>query len=289
MIVGFAAGGATDVCTRIAAQWLGDKLGHPFVVENRTGAGSNIAAQSAIAAQGDGYTLLASTASNAVNATYYASLPFNILNDTVPIGGLVSYPLILVVSPALPIKNVAEFIAYVKANPAGFNIGSFGAGTSSHLTSELFKSMTGTTMTHIPYRGEAAALPDIVGGQVQAMFCTPTAGIPLIKADKIRAVGVSTAKRFEGLPDVPTVSETVTGFEASSWIGLSAPKATPAAIIEKLNQTMNAGLADAGVRARYAELGVSPMPMSSADYGALMASEIEKWGKVVRLANIKAE
>lgn len=289
VIVGFAAGGATDVCTRIAVEWLGQKLGHPFVVENRTGAGSNIAAQTAIAAQADGYTLLASTASNAVNASYYANLPFNIVNDTTPIGGVVSYPLILVINPALPIQNVADFIAYAKANAGKVNVGSFGSGTSSHLTSELFKTMTGVSLTHIPYRGEAAALPDIMAGQVQGMFCTPSAGLPLIRDGKIRAIGVSTAKRFEGLPDVSSIGDTVAGFAASSWIGLSGPKGLPAAIVEKVNAALNAGLADASVTGRYTELGVTPMPLSAAAYGKLMADEVEKWGKVVRAANIKAD
>ncbi|BAT58472.1 tripartite tricarboxylate transporter family receptor [Variibacter gotjawalensis] len=289
VMVGFAAGGATDVCTRIAVEWLGQKLGQPFVVENRTGAGSNIAAQAAIASQGDGYTLLASTASNAVNATYYPNLPFNIVNDTVPIGGVVSYPLILVISPSLPVKTIAEFIAYTKANPGKVNIGSFGSGTSSHLTGELFKTMTGVAYTHIPYRGEAAALPDIIAGQVQGMFCTPSAGLPLIRDGKIRAIGVSTAKRFESLPDVPPIGDTVQGFDASSWVGLSAPKGTPAAIVERVNQALVAGLEDASLKSRYGELGVAPMPMAPAAYGKLMADEVEKWGKVVKLAGIKAE
>jgi tripartite-type tricarboxylate transporter receptor subunit TctC len=289
LVVGFPPGGATDVVARIMGQRLSERLGHPLVVENRPGGGSNVAAQAVINSPPDGHTLLVATGSNAVNATFYESLPFNFVRDIEPVAGMVRYPLILVVNPTLPAKTVAEFIAYAKTDAGKISMASFGTGTSSHLSWELFKTMTGINLVHVPYRGEAPALTDIIGGQVQAMFCTPPGSIEHIKAGKVRALAVTSAARWEGMPDVPPVSDVVSGYESSSWSGVAAPRGTRREIIDLLNREINAGLASPSIKTRLAELGTTPMLVTPAGFGELLVAETEKWGKVVKFAGLKPE
>jgi tripartite-type tricarboxylate transporter receptor subunit TctC len=289
LIVGFAPGGVTDIVARIMGQWLSVRLGQQVIIENRTGGGSNIAAQAAINSPADGYTLLMATGSNAVNATFYDTLPFNFLRDIAPVAGLVSYPLVMVVNPSVPAQSVAEFVAYAKANPGKVIMASYGTGTTGHLASELFKAMAGVNMIHVPYRGEAPALTDMIGGQVQMMFATAPGSIEHIKSEKLRSLAVSTATRWEQLPNIPTISETVPGYEASSWSGIGVPKGAPLEIIEKLSREIDAGLANPSIKARLFEVGTTPMIFSPADFGKLMAEETEKWGKVVKLSGAKPD
>jgi tripartite-type tricarboxylate transporter receptor subunit TctC len=288
-IVPFPAGGPTDVIARIMGQWLSDHLGQQVVIENRGGAGGNIATQSVINAAPDGYTFLLVPTASAINATLYESLPYNFLKDTAPVAGLVRSPNVMEVNLAVPAKSVAEFIAYAKANPRRINMASPGVGTSVHLSGELFMVMAGVQLTHVPYRGSALALTDLMGGQVQVMFDVMPGSLPLIQAGKVRALAVTTRQRADALPDVPTVADTVPGYEASTWFGFAAPKGTPPEIIAKLNAVINAGLADPAMRARLAEVGSEPMPLSPDAFGALVAAETEKWAKVVKAAGLKAE
>jgi tripartite-type tricarboxylate transporter receptor subunit TctC len=289
IIVGFAAGGPADIVARLIAQWLSERLGQPFVVENRTGAATNIAAEAVARSPPDGYTLLFVTSANAVNTTLYEKLSFNLSRDIVPVASLIRAPSVLEVNPSVPAKTVPEFIAYAKANPGKLTMASSGIGTASHLFGELFKFMTGVNMLHVPYRGAAPAVTDVVAGQVQVYFDPIPNSIGYIRAGKVRPLAITSATRSEALPDVPTVSESVPGYEASFWYGVGAPKATPAEIVEKLNKEVNAALADPKMKARFAELGATALPGPPADFGKLIAEETEKWGKVVKFANIKPE
>jgi tripartite-type tricarboxylate transporter receptor subunit TctC len=289
LIVGFAPGGATDIVARIMGQWLSERLGRQVIIENRTGASSNIAAQVAISSPADGYTLLVASGSNAVNATFYDALPFDFLRDTAAIAGLVSYPLVMVVNPSVPAGTVAEFIGYAKANPGKMVMASYGTGSTGHLAGELFKTMTGLSMIHVPYRGEALAITDMIGGQVQMMFATAPGSLEHIKSGRLRALAVGTATRWDRLPSVPTIGETVPGYEAISWAGVVAPKGTPPQVIERLSAEINAGLANPGIKARINEIGATPMIVGPAGFGKLIADETDKWGKVVRLSGAKPE
>ena len=288
-IVPFPPGGATDVVARIMAQWLSEHLGQQVVIENRGGAGGNIATQSVINAAPDGYTVLLVPTSSAINATLYESLPFNFLKDIAPVAGLVRSPNVMEVNPSVPAKTVAEFIALAKANPRKLNMASPGVGTAVHLSGELFMVMTGVQLTHVPYRGGAPALVDLMGGQVQVMFDVLPGSLAHIRAGDVRALAVTTGERADALPDVPTIADTVPGYQASTWFGFAAPKGTPPEIIARLNQAINAGLADPAIRARLAEVGSDPMPLSPAAFGALVAAETEKWAKVVKASGAKAE
>ena len=286
ILVGFAAGGNFDVIARLIGQWVSEQLGQPVIVENRPGASSNLATEAVIRAPADGYTLLLGGAVNTVNATLYEKLNFNFVTDVAPVAGLVRFPNVMTVSASFPAKTVPEFIAYAKANPNKINHGSSGNGTTQHLAGELFKMKTGVTFTHVPYRGAAPALTDLLGGQVQVLFEPLPASIPHIKSGALRALAVTTATRSDALPDVPTVGEFVSGYEASGWSGLCAPRNTPTEIIEMLNRVINAGLVDPKIKARFAELGATTLSGSSADFGNLISSEIDKWRNVIRAANI---
>ena len=289
IVVPFAPGGSTDIIARQMGLWLSERFGQPFVIENRPGAGSNIGTEAVVNAPPDGYTLLLVGASSAINVTLYEKLNFNFLRDITPVAGMISIPFIMAVNPSFPAKTVSELIAYAKVNPSKVNMGSGGNGTAGHLSGELFKMMAGVNMVHVPYRGEGPALTDMLGGQVQVMFATVPASIEFIRADKLRPLAVSTATRWQGLPDLPTVGDFVPGYETSAWQGIGAPKNTSAEIVEKLNKEVNAGLADPKMKARFAELGNAVIPGSPADFGKLIAEETEKWGKVIRAVNIKAE
>ncbi|HEY2229803.1 MAG TPA: tripartite tricarboxylate transporter substrate binding protein [Xanthobacteraceae bacterium] len=288
-VVPFLPGGPTDMVARIIGQWLSEHLGQQVVIENRGGAGGNIATQAVVNAPPDGYTILLVPTASAINATLYESLPYNFLRDIAPVAGLVRSPNVMEVSPSLPARNVAEFIAYAKANPRKINMASPGVGTSVHLAGELFMVMTGVQLTHVPYRGSAPALVDLMGGQVQVMFDVLPGSLPHIQAGEARALAVTTRTRAPTLPDVPTVADSVPGYEASTWFGVGAPKGTPPEIIARLNQVINAGLADPTTRARLAEVGSEPMPLSPEAFGTLVAAETEKWAKVVKAAGAKAE
>jgi tripartite-type tricarboxylate transporter receptor subunit TctC len=288
-IVGFAPGGATDLIARMMGQWLSERLGQSFVIENRPGAGSNIGTEAAVNAAADGYTLLLTAPANAVNATLYDKLNYNFLRDIAPVASISREPNVMVVNPATPAKSVPEFIAYAKANPGAINMASSGNGTSVHVAGELFKLMTGVRMQHVPYRGAAPAITDLLAGQVQVMFASMPSSIEYIRTGKLRALAVTTAARSPALPDLPTIGDDVAGFEASSVYGVGAPRKTPAEIVAKLNAEINAVLADPKAKARLAELGGTVLSGSPADFGKLLAEETEKWGQVVRAANIKAE
>ena len=289
ILVGFTAGGAFDIVARLMGQWLSDRLHQPFIVENRPGASTNIATEAAVLAPADGYTLLLGGATNAINATLYQKLNFNFIRDIAPVAGVVRLPNVMEVNPSFPAKTVPEFIAYANANPGRINMGSPGNGTSQHLSGELFKMMTGVDLVHVPYRGSAQSLGDLLGGQVQVSFDPLAAAIEYIRSGKLRALAVTTAARSEALPDLPTVGDFVPGYEASGWNGVCAPRNTPGEIIETLNKEINAGLADPKVKARLADLGVTTLAGSSTAFGKLIAEETEKWGKVVRATNIKLE
>jgi tripartite-type tricarboxylate transporter receptor subunit TctC len=288
LVVGFAAGGGTDIAARLTGQWLSDRLGKPFIVENRPGAGSSVAAEAVVNASPDGYTLLVAGTANAVNATLYDKLNFNFTRDFVPVAGILSSPLVMVVNPSFPATTVRDFIAYAKAHPGRINMASAGVGSATHMTGELFKMMTGLDMPHVPYRGVAPAIADLLGGQVQVIFADFSA-IEQIKAGKLRALGVTTAQRAQALPDVPTVGDFVPGYEASGWYGVVAPRSTPADIVDTLNREINTVLADPKLKARFADLGATTLAVSPADFRKLIAAETEKWGKVVRFAGIKPE
>jgi tripartite-type tricarboxylate transporter receptor subunit TctC len=289
IIVPFAPGGSTDITARLIGQWLSERLGQQFLTENRPGAGSNIGTEVVVNAPPDGYTLLLVGASSAINATLFEKLNFNFLRDITPIAGIISIPFVMAVGPSFPAKTASEFIAYAKGNPGKVSIASGGNGTAGHLSGELFKMMAGVNMVHVPYRGEAPALTDLLGGQVQVMFATMPASIEYIKAGKLRSLAVTTATRLDALPNVPTVGDLLPGYEASAWQGVGAPKNTPAEIIAKLNNEINTGLADPKLKVRLADLGGTVIAGSPADFGKLIADETEKWGKVIRAANIKPE
>jgi tripartite-type tricarboxylate transporter receptor subunit TctC len=289
IIVGFPPGGAYDIHARLIGQWLSERLGQPFIIENRPGAGSNIATEAAVRAPADGYTLLLVGPTQAMNVTIYDKLKFNFIRDITPVGGITRASQVMVVNPSSSAKTVPEFIAYAKANPGRVNYASSGNGTSNHVVGEMFKMMAGVNMLHVPYRGGSPALTDLLGGQVQVMFATMSSSIEYIRAGELRALAVTTATRSEALPDIPAVADFVPGYEASDWYGLVMPMNTPANIVEKLNKEINAALADPRIKARLADLGDAAMPMSPADLGKLIVQETEKWGKVIRAANIKAE
>ncbi len=288
-IVGYPPGGTTDILARIMSQWLSERLGQQFVVDNRPGAGNNIATEMVAKAQPDGYTVLLVNPANGINVTLYTKLNFNFLTDIAPVGGIIRVPNVMEVNPKVPAKTVAEFIAYAKANPGKIDMASSGSGTSVHLSGELFMSRTGIKMTHIPYTGAGPALTDLVAGQVQVMFDNMPSSIGHIRGGDLRALGVTTDKRSPALPDVPTIAETVPGYEASAWFGMGAPKGTPANVIAILNREINAALADAKMQARLAELGGAPMGGTPADFGKIMADETEKWAKVVKFSGAKVE
>jgi len=286
IIVGFAPAGGTDIMARLIAQWLSERLGQQFVIENRPGAGTNIGTEAAVRAPADGYTLLVATSVNAINATLYNKLNFNFIRDIAPVAGISRESHVMVVNPLVPTKTVPEFIAYAKANSGKISMASAGIGSGSHITGELFKMMTGVNLVHVPYRGLAPALSDLLGGQVQVTFASMPSSIEYIRAGKLRALAVTTATRSEVLPDVPTVGEFVPGYEASGWYGVGAPKGTPAEVIDKLNREINAALADPNMKARLADLGGTALAGSPADFGRHIADETEKWGRTL---NIKAD
>jgi tripartite-type tricarboxylate transporter receptor subunit TctC len=288
-IVGFAAGGGTDIVARLTGQWLSERLGQQFIIENRPGAGNNIGTEAVVNAAPDGYTILLANVSNAINAALYENLKFNFIRDIAPIAGIITVPATIVLHPSVPAKTVPEFIAYAKANPGKISMASSGIGGASHLAGELFKMMTGVNLVHIPYRGNGPALTDLLGGQVQVMFVSTPSSIEYIRSGKLRALAVTTATRFPTLSEIPTVDDFVPGYEASSWYGVGAPRGTPAAVIAKLNQEINAALSDPRIQARLADLGGIPIGGSPADFGKLIADETEKWGTVIRALNIKAE
>jgi tripartite-type tricarboxylate transporter receptor subunit TctC len=289
IIVGFPAGGPTDIVARIIAQWLSERLGQEFLVENRPGAASNIGTEAALRAPPDGYTLLQVTSSNAVNATFYEKLNFDLMSDIAPVAGIVRVPFVMEINPSVPAKSVPEFIAYAKANPGKINMASGGIGTSIHIAGELFKMMAGVNLVHVPYRGSAPALTDMIGGQVQVMFDILTRSIQHIRSGALRALAVTSATRSEVLLDLPTLGEFLPGYEATAWYGIAAPKDTSSEIVNKLNKEINAGLADPKIKARLADLASAVIPGSPADFGKLVAEEIEKWGKVVKFSGAKPE
>ena len=287
IVVGFAAGGNFDLVARLIAQWLSDQLHQPVIVENRPGASSNLATEAVIRSPADGYTLLLAGAVNTVNATLYDNLPFRFANDVAPVAGVVRFPNVLAVGASFAAKTVPEFIAYAKAHPGKLNHGSSGNGTTQHLAGELFKSMAGVDFVHVPYRGAAQAITDLLGGQVQVLFEPLPASIEHIKSGRLRALAVTTAQRSDALPDLPTVAQFVPGYEATGWTGICVPKNTPANIVEKLNTAINAGLADTKLKARLAELGAAPIAGRPADLAKLINEETEKWGRVIRAGNIR--
>jgi tripartite-type tricarboxylate transporter receptor subunit TctC len=286
ILVGYAPGGPTDICARLISEWLSKRLGQQFVVENRDGAGSNIATEAAIHADPDGYTLLLATSSNSINATLYRHLNFDYMKSMAPICGIMQAPSVLEVNPAVPIKSTAEFIAYAKAHPGKLDVGTAGNGSPPHMFTELFMYMTGVKLNVIGYRGGGPALVDLLGGQTQAMFEGITSSIGYLRAGKLRPLGVTSAKRSAALPDVPPIADTVPGYDATGWFGLSAPKGTPAAVIDVINKEVAAALVDPGMKAKMAHLGADPMPMGPDEFGKLVADDTEKWGKVIRAANI---
>jgi tripartite-type tricarboxylate transporter receptor subunit TctC len=289
LIVTTPAGGSPDIMARLIGQWLSERMGQPIVVDNRSGAGGNIGTEIVVRAPPDGYTLLMALSANAINASVYDNLPFNFIRDTAPVASIASIPLVMEVNPSVPATTVPEFIAYAKANPGKINMASGGNASPLHVAGELFKMMAGVNMVHVPYRGEALALPDLISGQVQVMFGVMPASLGYIRAGKLRALAVTTAKRQEPLPEVPTVGEFLPGFEARGWYGIVVPKATPTNVVEKLNKEINAALADPNMRKRLTDLGAAVFAGSPADFGKFIADEIEKWGKVVRFAGIRAE
>lgn len=287
IVLGFPPGGSSDVLARLMGQILEQQLKQPFIVDNHPGAGSNIGAEVVTKAAPDGYTLLWSTSANAINATLYDNLNFDFLHDMVPVAGVFRVPNVMEVNPGVPVKNVAEFIAYAKANPGKLNFSSGGIGTVGHVAGELFKFMTGVDIRHVPYRGSAPALIDLLAGEVQTMFDLLSTSIESIRGDKLRALAVTTTRPSAALPTIPTVSATLPGYEASTWNGVSAPANTPAEIVAILNAAILAGVADQTYRARLADVGAEPMPMSAADFGKLISDETEKWGRVIKFADIK--
>jgi tripartite-type tricarboxylate transporter receptor subunit TctC len=289
LVVGFPAGGGTDITARLMGQWLSERLAQPFIIENRPGASSNIATEAVVRAPPNGYTLLMVQTTNAINATLYGKLNFNFIRDIAPVAGIIHIPAVMVVHPSMPAKTVPEFIAYAKANLGKLNFASAGNGDASHVSGELFKMMTGVNMLHVPYRGGAPALADLLGGQVQVYFAGMPESIEYIRAGKLRALAVTTAVRSDALRDIPTMADFVPGYEVSLWFGIGAPRNTPVEITDKLNKEINAGLADPKLKARFADLGGMAFPGSPADFGKLISEDAEKWGKVVKFAGIKAD
>jgi len=289
LVVQVGGGSAPDILARVIGQWLSDRLGQPVVIDNRPGASGNIATESVVRAAPDGYTLLLVAPANAINATLYDKLGFDFLRDIVPVAGIIRFPNVVDVHPSLPIRSIPELIAYAKANPGKLNMASSGNGSTIHMSGELFKMMTGINMVHVPYRGGAPALTDLIAGQVQVMFDNIPTSADHVRSGRLRGLAVTGAERSQVLPDLPTVAEFLPGYEASAWYGLGAPKNTPAAIIERINAAVNAILADPASQARFTELGASLLPGSPADFGKLLADETEKWGKVVKFAGAKPE
>jgi tripartite-type tricarboxylate transporter receptor subunit TctC len=289
-IVGYPPGGSADTVCRILAQWLSERLGQPVIIENKPGAATNISLQAAINSPPDGYTVVYLGTSATVNPSFFEQqLPFDVLRDIAPVAGLADFPFVFVVNKSIAAKNVAEFIAHAKANPGKITMASFGAGTSSHLAGELFQAMTGIRLVHVPYRGEALALADMISGQVQVMFDTLSAALPHIRSGALRGLAMAGKSRYDALPDIPTVGETVAGYDAMSWGGIGVPRGTPPEIIERLNGAINAGLADPSVRKRLDDMAAVPIFYSPAGFSALMAAETEKWARVVKLAGVRAE
>jgi tripartite-type tricarboxylate transporter receptor subunit TctC len=289
IIVPFPPGGATDILARLIGQRLAGRLGQPFIVENRPGAGTNIGTEVAARSQADGYTLLLVVPPSAINATLYDKLNFNFIRDITPVAGIIRSPFVMAINPSFPAKTVPELIAYAKANPAKINMASAGIGSGPHVAGELFKMMAGVNMVHVSYRGDAPALTDLIGGQVQLYFSTLSGSIQYIRTNQLRALAVTTATRSDALPNTPTVADFVPGFEASFWAGVGAPRNTPAEIIDRLNNEINASLADPKMRAQLADLGSMPLVGSPADFGKLIVEETEKWGKVVKFAGMTPE
>jgi tripartite-type tricarboxylate transporter receptor subunit TctC len=288
VIVPFAAGGI-DIMARLIGRWLSERLGQQFVIENRPGAGTNIGTEAVVNAPPDGYTLLLATATNTINATLYDKLNFNFIRDIAPVATISRYAWVMVVHPSFPAKTVPEFIAYAKANPGKVNLASAGIGSASHVSGELFRMMTGVNLVHVPYRGAGPALADLLAGQVQVMFPAISSTIEYVRSGKLRALAVTTETRSEALPQIPTVSDFVPGYEASAWSGIGAPKNTPVEIMDRLNKEINAALGDPKMKSRLADLGGTPLILSSADFGKLIADETERWAKVIKSAGIKAE
>ena len=287
-VVSSAAGGTQDILARLMGQWLSERLGQPFVIDDRPGAGTNIATEMVVRAEPDGYTLLSVAPANAINATLYDQLSFNFMRDIAPVAGLMREPYVMLVHPSVSATTVPEFIALAKENPGKFNMASAGHGTGTHVAGELFKMMTGVNLVHVPYRGGGPALTDMLTGQVQVYFSNLSPAIAYIRNERLRALAVTTATRSEALPNLPILEDFVPGYEASAWLGLGAPRDTPAAIIDKLNDGLNAGLADPKIKARLAHLGGTPLPGSPADFAKLIAAETEKWAKVIKFARLKA-
>jgi tripartite-type tricarboxylate transporter receptor subunit TctC len=288
-VVGYPAGGTTDILARLIGQWLSEHLGAQIIIENRPGAGNNIGTEAVINAPPDGYTVLLVNPANGINASLYRKLNFDFIRDIAPVAGLTRVPNVMEVNPAVPAKTVQEFIDYAKANPGKINWASSGNGTSVHLSGEMFKMMTGVDLLHVPYRGAAPALTDLISGQVQVMFDNMPSSIEHIRAGKLRALGVTTSKRSPALPDVPTVADTVPGYEASAWFGMGAPKETPPEVVNKLNKAINAALSDPNIQARLADLGGIVMAGTPADFGQVIVEETEKWAKVVKAAGVSIE
>jgi tripartite-type tricarboxylate transporter receptor subunit TctC len=288
-MVGFAPGGGNDIVARLMGQWLSERTGQAFIIENRPGAGTNIATEVVVNAPPDGYTLLLVGLPNASNASLYKRLTFNFIRDITPVAGIARSPQAMVVIPSLPARTVPEFIAYAKANPGKVNMGSAGTGSVTHLAGELFKTMAGVNLVHVPFRGNGPALAAMLGGQVEVQFPSVASAIEYIKTGKLRALAVTSATRAEALPNVPAVGEFVPGYEISAWFGVGAPKGTPVEVIDKINAEIGAGLADPGLRARLVEFSEMPMPMTPAEFAKLIADETEKWGKVIRVANLNAD
>jgi tripartite-type tricarboxylate transporter receptor subunit TctC len=289
IVVGFAAGGPNDITARIVAQWLSERLGQQFIVENRPGAGSNTATEYVVRAPADGYTLLLVPPPAAINTTLYDNLSFNFLQDIAPVAGIVRVPEVMVITPSLPVGNVREFIAYAKARPGKINMGSAGNGTMPHVAGELFKFMTGIDLLRVSYRGGAPALVDLMAGQIQVMFESTLATLPHIMAGKLRPLAVTSAAPVDALPKVPVLADTVPDYEATAWYGIGAPKNTPPEIVVRLNREISAGLAENKIKSRLGDLGGYPMPMAPAEFGKLVAMETEKWGRLIRAANIRLE
>jgi tripartite-type tricarboxylate transporter receptor subunit TctC len=289
VIVPFAPAGTTDIVARLMGQWLSERLGQQFVIDNRPGGGGNIGTEAVVRAPADGYTLLLVTAANAINTTLYEKLNFSFIRDIAPVASIGGAPYVMVINPSLPAKTVPEFITYAKANPGKVNMASAGTGAPSHVSGELFKMMAGVNMVHVPYRGGGPVMTDLLGGQVQVMFAPTPTSIEHIRSGKLRALAVTTATRSDVLPDIPTLAEFVPGYEASNWYGVGIPKNTPAEIIDKLNKEINAALADPKLKGRFADVGSIPTSMTPAEFGTFVADETEKWGKVVKFTGIKAD
>ncbi len=289
LLVGFTPAGGNDIIARLMGQWLTERLGQTFVIENRPGAGTNIAAELVINSPADGYTLFVSNLSNAINATLYEKLNFNFMRDMLPVAGITQAPAVFAVNASVPAKTVPEFIAHAKANPGRINMGSAGVGSTGHLAGELLKLMAGINMTHVPYRGNAPALTDLIAGQIEVLFPSMGSSIEYVKTGKLRALAVTGDIRSDALPGVPTVAETLPGYQAASFYGIGAPRYTPTEVVEVLNKAVNAGLADPKLKARLDDLGNVPLPGPPARFGKLIADETEKWGKVIRFAGIRAQ